>query len=153
MGSLTDAGVAAPLVLDDAVYVAGGRVLAKLDAATGDVVEKVDLPYAVGGSTGVSVVGASESAGASEAPAPGDRTLIVALQDGGLAAYDEDLEELWQTDPLEAPDTSEGTGLVGEWYATPCRRVVRHAGACARGLRVPGSNVLWLCCRVARALR
>ena len=125
MGSLTDAGVAAPLVLDDAVYVAGGRVLAKLDAATGDVVEKVDLPYAVGGSTGVSVVGASESAGASEAPAPGDRTLIVALQDGGLAAYDEDLEELWQTDPLEAPDTSEGTGLVGEWYAT---RAHAHEG-------------------------
>ena len=112
MGSLTDAGVAAPLVLDNAVYVAGGRVLAKLDAATGDVVEKVDLPYAVGGSTGVSVVGASESAGASEAPAPGDRTLIVALQDGGLAAYDEDLEELWQT-------------LVGEWYAT---RAHAHEG-------------------------
>ena len=121
MGSLTDAGVAAPLVLGDAVYVAGGRVLVKLDAASGDAVEQVDLPYAVGGSTGVSVMGASESAGASKAPAPGDRSLIVALQDGGLVAYDEGLEELWQTDPLESPAASEGTGLVGEWYATRAR--------------------------------
>ena len=121
MGSLTDAGVAAPLVLDDAVYVAGGRVLVKLDAASGDVIEQVDLPYAVGGSTGVSVVSASGSAGAAEAPTPGDRLLVVALQDGGLAAYDEGLEELWQTDPLESPAASEDTSLVGEWYATRAR--------------------------------
>ena len=127
MGSLTDAGVAAPLVLDDAVYVAGGRVLAKFDAASGDVVEQVDLPYAVGGSTGVSVVSASESAGASEAPAPGARLLVVALQDGGLAAYDEDLEELWQTDPLESPAASKDSGLVGEWYATRARAHERCA--------------------------